>query len=184
MADDLTVAIPNTELEARARRVRLLLLDVDGVLTDGRILLDDRGGEAKAFSIRDGAAIVWARREGIEVGFLSGRPSGATTRRATELGVTLVVQVGPDKRQAFANLLTTAGVQGDEVAYMGDDLMDLPVLAKVGLAASPADAAAEVQARVHWVSGAPGGHGAVRELIEVLLKARGRWDAFVDEQTA
>ena len=178
------MAIPHTELEARARRVRLLLLDVDGVLTDGRIFLDDRGGEAKAFSIRDGAAIVWARREGIDVGFLSGRPSGATTRRATELGVTLVAQVGPDKRQAFGNLLTTAGVQGDEVAYMGDDLMDLPVLAKVGLAASPADAAAEVQARVHWVSGAPGGHGAVRELIELLLKARGRWDAFVDEQTA
>ena len=178
------MGITKTELEARARRVRLLLLDVDGVLTDGRILIDDRGGEAKAFSIRDGAAIVWARREGIEVGFLSGRPSGATTRRAAELGVTLVAQVGPDKRQALGKLLTTAGVQDDEVAYMGDDLMDLAVFARVGLSASPADAAPEVQARADWVSGAAGGHGAVRELIEVLLKARGRWDAFIDEQSA
>jgi len=178
------VALPLAELEARARRVRLLLLDVDGVLTDGRIFLDDRGGEAKAFSIRDGAAIVWARREGIDVGFLSGRPSGATTRRAAELGVTLVAQVGPDKRQAFGKLLASAGVLDDEVAYMGDDLMDLPVLARVGLAASPSDAAPEVQAKSHWVSHAAGGHGAVRELIELLLKARGRWTAFVDEQTA
>ena len=164
--------------------MRLLLLDVDGVLTDGRIVFDDRGGEAKAFSIRDGAAIVWARREGIDVGFLSGRPSGATTRRAAELGVQLVAQVGPDKRKAFGDLLAAAGVKDDEVAYMGDDLMDLPVIARVGLSACPADAATEVLARVHWVSGAAGGHGAVRELIELLLKARGRWDAFVDEQTA
>jgi 3-deoxy-D-manno-octulosonate 8-phosphate phosphatase (KDO 8-P phosphatase) len=160
-------------LEARAKGLRLLLFDVDGVLTDGSVLIGSDGWEAKPFSIRDGAAIVMAQREGLVVGLLSGRPSDATTRRAAELGIGLVVQGGPDKRGAFAKIVAS------EVGYMGDDLLDLPVLARAGLAAAPADAVAEVRERVHWVSRHGGGRGAVREFIELVLRARERWPAIV-----
>ena len=173
--------LPPDEIAARARRLRLLLLDVDGVLTDGAVHIDDRGGEAKRFSIRDGAAIVWARREGLEVGLLSGRASGATTRRAAELGLRIVSQGDLDKRQAFERILTANSLAAEEVAYMGDDLIDLAVLARAGLSAAPADAADEVRARVHWVSRYPGGRGAVRDLVELVFRARGRWDAMVEE---
>jgi 3-deoxy-D-manno-octulosonate 8-phosphate phosphatase (KDO 8-P phosphatase) len=169
------------DLSARARAVRLVLLDVDGVLTDGTILVSSDGSEAKAFSIRDGAALIWARREGLEVGLLSGRPSPATTRRAAELGIDLVVETGPDKRAAFDKILASRGLQPSEVAYMGDDLIDLPILGRVGLSTSPADAADEVATRVHWVSRRPGGRGAVRELIEMILKARLRWEPLVGQ---
>lgn len=167
------------ELTARARRVRLLLLDVDGVLTDGLVQLEGGGRESKAFSIRDGAAIVWAQRAGLEVGLLSGRPSEATTRRAAELGIETVIQHGQDKREPFQALLSERGLDAGEVAYMGDDLLDLPVLARVGLSAAPRDAAPDVLSRVHWVSHQPGGRGAVRELVELLLRAQQSWDAIV-----
>ena len=165
----------------RARRIRLLLLDVDGVLTDGSVEIDDRGSEAKRFYIRDGAALGWARREGLEIGFLSGRASGATTRRAEELGVKIVAQEGPDKRDTYRRLVETGGFADDEVAYMGDDLLDLPVLGKAGLSGAPADAAEEVRRRVHWISAYKGGRGAVREFVEVILRARHRWSDIVDE---
>jgi 3-deoxy-D-manno-octulosonate 8-phosphate phosphatase (KDO 8-P phosphatase) len=167
-------------IQERARRVRLILLDVDGVLTDGSILIHSNGGESKHFFIRDGLAMVWARREGLEVGLLSGRPSEATTRRAQELGLTIVSQGGHDKRAAFAAILAAHGVPADEVAYMGDDLVDLPILGQVGLSTAPADAVDDVRSRVHWVSRAPGGRGAVRELIELVLGAQGRWAPLLD----
>ena len=171
--------LPLEDVHARARRVRLLLLDVDGVLTDGAIGIRSTRDEHKNFFIRDGAALVWARHEGLAVGLLSGRASGATTRRASELGITIVSQGGPDKRKGYADILATHGFSDDQVAYMGDDLLDLPILARAGLSAAPADAVDDVRARVHWVSGAPGGRGAVRELIELVFKARGRWDDMV-----
>ena len=174
------MAISLDEVEARARQIRLLLLDVDGVLTDGLIVLAADGDEAKSFSIRDGAALVWAKRAGLQVGFLSGRPSEATSRRARELGIDLVVQEGPDKGPAFARILEQHGLVDEQVAYMGDDLLDLPVLRRAGLSAAPADAAPEVLARVHWVSRKPGGRGAVRELVELLLHARQEWDALLN----
>jgi 3-deoxy-D-manno-octulosonate 8-phosphate phosphatase (KDO 8-P phosphatase) len=167
------------ELTARARRVRLLLLDVDGVLTDGLVQIEGGGRESKAFSIRDGAAIVWAQRAGLQVGLLSGRPSEATTRRAAELGIGIVIQHGQDKREPFQALLVERGFDADEVAYMGDDLLDLPVLGRVGLAAAPADAAPEVRERVHWVSARRGCDGAIRELVELVLKAQGRWETLL-----
>jgi len=167
-------------LAARARTLRLLLFDVDGVLTDGTVSIHGSGSEAKNFFIRDGAAVVWAQRHGLPVGFLSGRPSQATTRRAAELGVSLVVQGDTNKGSAYSHILSTRDLADEHVAYMGDDLLDLPVLARVGLAAAPADAAHEILSRVHWVSRYPGGRGAVRELIELILRARGQWDAFVD----
>jgi 3-deoxy-D-manno-octulosonate 8-phosphate phosphatase (KDO 8-P phosphatase) len=167
------------EVRARARRLRLLLLDVDGVLTDGTVTIDSVGGESKPFHIRDGAAIVWAAREQLEVGLLSGRPSAATTRRAAELGLRLVSQRGPDKLEAYRDILAERGLTDDEIGYMGDDLLDLAVIDRVGLSAAPADAASEVLGRVHWVSRFPGGRGAVRELLEVVLDARGTWDRIV-----
>lgn len=170
------MSLPAHELTARARRVRLLLLDVDGVLTDGLVFVTAAGDEAKGFSIRDGAGLVWAQRLGIEVGLLSGRASGATLRRAAELGITMISQDSRDKLSAYKELIAAAGVDDEEVAYMGDDLLDLPVLRRVALAAAPADAADEVRRAAHWVSGLSGGRGAVREFVEVLLRAQDKWD--------
>jgi 3-deoxy-D-manno-octulosonate 8-phosphate phosphatase (KDO 8-P phosphatase) len=167
----------------RARSIRVLLLDVDGVLTDGAITLASDGTESKQFSIRDGAALVWAQREGLTVGLLSGRPSEVTTRRADELGIRLVVQSHARKSDGYKQLLDANGFEDAEVAYMGDDLLDLPVLSRVGLATAPADAADEVRARVHWLSSRPGGRGAVRELVEFILEAQGRWQGIVDDLT-
>ena len=161
---------------ARARKVRLLLFDVDGVMTDGTVSITANGDEAKTFSIRDGAAIVWAQRAGLEIAWLSGRPSQATTRRATELGIRRVVQGPADKSHGYANLLKETGFTDGQVAYMGDDWLDLVILDRVGLAAAPADAMKEVRQRVHWVSRFPGGRGAVRELVELTLRAHGRWN--------
>jgi 3-deoxy-D-manno-octulosonate 8-phosphate phosphatase (KDO 8-P phosphatase) len=173
------MTLPNHQIEQRARRLKLLLLDVDGVLTDGRIVLSGEGDEAKAFSIRDGSGIVWAQRTGLTVGLLTGRPSVATTRRAAELGIELVAQGDPGKGEAFELILKNRGLLDAEVAYMGDDLIDLPVLRRAGISAAPADAADEVKTAVHWVSRYNGGQGAVREFVELLLKSRGRWDALV-----
>jgi 3-deoxy-D-manno-octulosonate 8-phosphate phosphatase (KDO 8-P phosphatase) len=174
--------LPNHEFDARAARLRLLLFDVDGVLTDGSVSIGESGSESKAFFIRDGAALVWARREGVKLGLLSGRPSGATTRRAAELGISITVQGVADKGEAYAEILRANSLGDEHVAYMGDDLLDLPVLARVGLSAAPADAVDEVRARVHWVSAHGGGRGAVREFIELVLKARGRWPPPVQSQ--
>ena len=174
------MALPAADVAARAKRVRLLLFDVDGVLTDCSVVVGSNRHEAKSFSIRDGAALVWARQSGLDVGLLSARPSEATTRRASELGIDLVIQTGGTKRDPFLKLLADRSLAPDEVAYMGDDLADLPVLSRVGLAGAPADAAPEVAARAHWVSGRPGGHGAVREFIELVLRARGQWDPLVE----
>jgi 3-deoxy-D-manno-octulosonate 8-phosphate phosphatase (KDO 8-P phosphatase) len=173
------MSISAEELQARARRLQLILLDVDGVLTDGTVAIHSTGGESKSFHIRDGAAIVWARREGLEIGLLSGRPSEATARRAAELGISLVLQAGPDKMRSYQGVLAANTCEDDQVAYMGDDLLDLAVLERVGLSAAPADAAAEVRNRVHWVSTHAGGRGAVRELLELVLRAQGKWDRII-----
>jgi 3-deoxy-D-manno-octulosonate 8-phosphate phosphatase (KDO 8-P phosphatase) len=166
-------------VEAKASRVRLLLFDVDGVLTDGKILLHADGSESKQFDIRDGTAIVWAERAGLTVGFLSARNSSSTAQRAAQLGVSLVRQGVASKLDAYDELLAAQGLADEDVAYMGDDLLDVPVLARVGLSAAPSDAVDEVRARVDWVSARPGGSGAARELVELILRAQHRWDAIV-----
>lgn len=170
-------------LDERAAQVRLLLFDVDGVLTDGIVIMHGDGSESKGFHIRDGAAIVWAQRAGLKVGLLSARSSGATTNRAAQLAVQLVVQGVANKLSAYEQIVRDAGIGDDAVAYMGDDLLDLPVLGRVGFSAAPADAAAEVRARVNWVSRAAGGRGAVRELIELVLRAQKRWDDIVQQHS-
>ena len=162
-------------VQDRARRIRLLLFDVDGVLTDGVVLMHADGSESKGFHIQDGAAIVWAQRAGVPVGWLSARSSGATAHRAAQLAVRIVQQGAASKSTAFDQILRDTGLDEDAVSYMGDDLLDLPVLTRCGLAAAPADAAAEVRQAAHWISSVPGGRGAARELIEVVLRAQGRW---------
>jgi 3-deoxy-D-manno-octulosonate 8-phosphate phosphatase (KDO 8-P phosphatase) len=168
-------------MKGDVRRIRLLLLDVDGVLTDGTIVLHQDGTESKSFHIRDGAAIVWAQRAGFKIGLLSARTSEATEQRALQLGVSLVVQGATDKLTAYEQILREHSLSDADVAYMGDDLQDLPVLRKVGFSAAPADAAADVRTAVHWVSSQPGGRGAVRELIEHVLRAQGSWEDAVAE---
>jgi 3-deoxy-D-manno-octulosonate 8-phosphate phosphatase (KDO 8-P phosphatase) len=163
-------------LPAHAARIRLVLFDVDGVLTDGKILLHADGTESKQFDIRDGTGIVWAQRCGLQVGLLSARTSAATAQRAVQLGITLVHQGVSSKLDAYAAIVRDLRVEDSDVAYMGDDVLDLPVLGRVGLSAAPADAVDEVRSRVHWVSHAKGGDGAARDLIEMLLRARGSWD--------
>jgi 3-deoxy-D-manno-octulosonate 8-phosphate phosphatase (KDO 8-P phosphatase) len=156
-----------------------MLFDVDGVLTDGRILLHADGSESKQFSIRDGTGLVWAARAGLATGLLSARHSRATTARAAQLGIRIVRQESGNKLSIYRELLVEERLTDEEVAFMGDDLLDLPVLRRVGLSAAPADAAAEVRARVNWVSSLKGGRGAARELVELVLRAQGRWDGLV-----
>jgi 3-deoxy-D-manno-octulosonate 8-phosphate phosphatase (KDO 8-P phosphatase) len=171
-------------LQSRAKRVRLILLDVDGVLTDGTVVVHGDGTESKAFHIRDGAAIVWAMQAGVQVGVLSARASAATAQRAAQLGMKIVAQGVASKPTEFERILAEQGLSDDDVAYMGDDLLDLPVLARAGLSGAPADAAEEVRSASHWVSRCRGGRGAVREFIELVLRAQGRWDGIVRDFSA
>ncbi len=166
---------------ARCKPLRMVLTDVDGVMTDGTVLLLPDGGEAKAFHIRDGLALAWARRAGLLTGILSGRASEAVSRRAAELGMTVVRQGVRDKGRVFRELLAEHQLAPHEVAYVGDDVNDLPVLREVGLSAAPADAAFEVRAEVFMITEARGGCGCLREVLEAILKARGAWDRLVQE---
>jgi 3-deoxy-D-manno-octulosonate 8-phosphate phosphatase (KDO 8-P phosphatase) len=163
-------------LAARCRRLRMILTDVDGVMTDGTILLLPDGNEARAFHVRDGLGIVLAHRAGLRTGLLSGRSSPAVARRAEELGIAVVLQGIADKALALRELLRREGLRAHEVAYMGDDVNDLPVMAEAGLTAAPADAPLEVRAQAFMVTDAGGGHGCLREFIEAILRARGDWE--------
>ena len=163
-------------VQAKASRIRLLLFDVDGVLTTGEVVMHADGSESKGFHIRDGAGIVWAQRAGLTIGLLSARSSGATAHRAAQLAIRIVEQGVRSKLATYETIVRDAKVEDSEVAYMGDDLLDLQVLGRVGLSAAPADAAPEVRERVDWVSSCGGGRGAARELVELILRAQQRWD--------
>lgn len=171
--------VSTQNLPARIKRVRLILLDVDGVLTDGSVVMHADGSESKTFHIRDGAAIVWAMQAGVQVGLLSARTSMATTQRAAQLGIRIVSQGMGSKTAEFARIVAEQDLEEADVAYMGDDLLDLGVLARAGLAGAPADAAAEVRRAAHWTSALGGGRGAVREFIEMILRGQDRWDEIV-----
>jgi 3-deoxy-D-manno-octulosonate 8-phosphate phosphatase (KDO 8-P phosphatase) len=158
-------------LIARARKIRLVLLDVDGVLTDGRLYYGEQGEMMKAFDVKDGHGIVTLRPH-VSFGVISGRPGKSTELRLRELRFEHLVFGERDKLAGYARL-AHLGVPDDEVAYMGDDVNDVPLLKKVGLSACPADAVPEAQAAVHFVTRAPGGRGAVRELCELILRAKG-----------
>lgn len=167
-----------------ACRVRLVGLDVDGVLTDNGVYVGPVAGERvelKRFDIQDGLGLVLLATAGIPVVWVSGRQSEATTLRARELRVEEVLQVpGPRKVGALAEVLDRRGLAWEEVAFVGDDLADLPVLRRVGLPIAVANAVAEVKSTAAYVTHAVGGHGAVREVVETLLKARGEWDGILD----
>jgi 3-deoxy-D-manno-octulosonate 8-phosphate phosphatase (KDO 8-P phosphatase) len=165
------------ELDARARRVRLVLFDVDGVLTDGQLTYGPSGEALKTFNVRDGHGIVLLRLAGIEPGILSARDSEIVRARARELGIRVQSQGLRDKSAALDILMKRTGVTPEEVAFMGDDVNDLPVIVRVGLSAAPPDAEPEVLASANFVASRPGGHGAARELCELILRAQGKWQA-------
>jgi len=163
-------------LATRCRALKLVLSDVDGVLTDGTVLLLPDGREAKSFHIRDGLGIVLAHRAGLKTGFLSGWRSDAVARRASELGVAILLQGIDDKAAALREILAAESLAPHEIAYMGDDISDLAVLSEVGLSAAPADAPMEVKSQAFMITTASGGHGCLREFLEAILKARGDWE--------
>lgn len=172
----------------RAKKIRVLLMDVDGVLTDGRIYLvsqpDGSATEMKAFSAYDGAGLKLARRAGLRTGLITGRDSAATMRRARELDMEFVYQSSAEKIVAYRKLLQRAGVEESEIAYVADDLPDLPIFERVGLAVAVANAVPEVRQRAHYVTKTPGGRGAVREVVELLLKAQRKWGSLVNRARA
>lgn len=163
----------------RARNLDWLLFDVDGVLTDGRLVYGADGEQWKVFNVRDGLGLKLAQDAGLKVGILSGRGNAALERRAKEIGFDALIQDRHDKDSAFTEFLDEYGVDPDRVAYAGDDLLDLPVIRRCGLSFAPADAVPEVRERVHRVLSAAGGQGAARELCEAVLRARSEWDALV-----
>ena len=158
-----------------ADHIRAVLLDIDGVLTDGRIGYGADAAEVKFFDVRDGLGVKLLQAGGIKVGVLSGRASQANRHRAQELRLDVVVEGEADKVVGLAKALGELGVDAAACCYVGDDLIDVPVMRRVGLAVAVADAAAEVRGAAHWVTAQPGGHGAVREVAEWLLKQAGRW---------
>ena len=160
----------------KARLVKLLILDVDGVMTDGSIVFDSEGVEMKSFNVRDGHGIKLFMRAGLGVALLTARSSKVVSKRAAELGITTVYQGALDKLSAFSEILKELSVEPAETAYMGDDIIDLPALKRAGFSITVADGAAEVIERVDYITKKKGGRGAVREAVEVILKAQGRWE--------
>jgi 3-deoxy-D-manno-octulosonate 8-phosphate phosphatase (KDO 8-P phosphatase) len=157
---------------ARARRVRLLVLDVDGVMTDGRLHITAHGEDTKVFHVRDGSGLVALQRAGVSVAIISGRESAAVTRRAAELGITHVRQGILDKGAVLDALLAQLGLSNDALGCVGDDTPDLPMLQRAALAVVVADAHPVARAAAHWVTPSPGGRGAVRDVCDLLLAAR------------
>jgi len=171
--------VNRAEISSRMRRVRLVALDVDGVLTDGSILVADDGREVKVFNAHDGAGVKYLERAGIRTAILSGRRVPAVAHRARDLGIRYVLQGFKFKMQGLERLVRRSGVAPEEMCYVGDDLPDIPVMRKVGLAVAVADARPEVRRAAHWVTRAPGGRGAVREIAERVLKAQRKWRGII-----
>src|SRR6202046_4642174 len=173
---------------SRARKIRVLLMDVDGTLTPGVVSLqsfpDGSVAELKVFNAHDGAGIKLASIMGIRTGLITGRDSPATTRRAREASMEFVIQGQPKKLEAYKGILIRAGVTDEEVAYIGDDLPDLPILERVGLAVAVADAGLEVKRAAHYITTVRGGEGAAREVVELILKAQGRWKKAIPQALA
>lgn len=176
------------DLKARAAKIKLLLMDVDGVLTDGKLyFVPDSAGnmvETKAFDSQDGIGLQWCQWKGIRTGVISGRNSPATVERARQSKMNYVYQGHIEKIPIIEEIMANAGVAKEEVAYMGDDLTDVVVFHRVGLAIAVANARPEVKAQAHWVTAHVGGSGAVRDAVELLLKARDLWDEILDKYEA
>jgi 3-deoxy-D-manno-octulosonate 8-phosphate phosphatase (KDO 8-P phosphatase) len=169
------------DFERRASHIKLLLLDCDGVLTDGRLWLIGDDDEQKSFNAKDGLGLELLHRAGLKSGIITGRSAKALERRARELGVEFLRQGDEDKVVAFGALLMLAGVNEDQVAFVGDDLPDIPLMQRSELAIAVADAVEEVRSVAHYVTRANGGRGAVREVVELILKSQGRWNDLVEQ---
>ncbi|OLC16753.1 MAG: hypothetical protein AUH29_04260 [Candidatus Rokubacteria bacterium 13_1_40CM_69_27] len=173
------MSVPRT-VAVRARKVRVLVMDVDGVLTDGRMVLSERGDELKSFHSRDGVAVALAKRGGLRTAFVTGEKSTVAQARADKLGVDAVVLGARRKGEVLEDLCAQFGLPLEASAYVGDDLLDVPALQRAGLAIAVADAAPEVIEIAHIVTRARGGQGALRECVEVILRAQGAWTATVE----
>jgi len=187
MSDISLASLASPDVLARARKIKLFLMDVDGTLTDGGVcLISTTGGsgdatvsEMKIFNAQDGQGLSLAHTMGIQTGFITGRSSPAVAKRAQELKVSFVYLGQAKKTQAFEECLQKAGVTEEEVAYMGDDLPDMPLAQRAGLGVCVADGAPELKAICHFTTRKPGGRGAAREVVELILKAQGRWEEAV-----
>ncbi len=168
------------QLMQKAANIRMAIFDVDGVLTNGGLVLMHDGTECKVFNVKDGQGLVMLRDSGVELGIITGRSSAVVAERMSALGVRYVYQGQSDKQQALDEILEKTGLTADQIAYMGDDLPDLPVIRRVGLAGAPADAYELIVQHVDWVSQEAGGRGAVREFCELILEGRGELDAILN----
>ena len=169
------------KINAAAKKIRLLILDVDGVMTDGRIILDNAGNEMKAFHVRDGHGLKMLGDSGVKIAIITGRSSNVVERRAAELRIKDVYQGCRCKTEAYEQLTEKYGLNDSEVAYVGDDIVDIPVLKRVGLPVAVADAAGEARKHALLVTKNPGGRGAVREVTDLILMASGRWKELLNE---
>jgi len=163
-------------MENQLAKIKLLLLDVDGVLTDGRIIYDNHGNELKAFDVKDGHGLKMVQRAGIKVGIITGRRSDVVSRRAQELGIEILYQGALRKLEPYLEILSEQGLIDGQVAYVGDDIVDLPILHRVGFSATVADAVPDLFPCVDYITSRPGGGGAVREVCDLLVRASGQWD--------
>jgi 3-deoxy-D-manno-octulosonate 8-phosphate phosphatase (KDO 8-P phosphatase) len=173
--------LETADVERRAKQIKLLLMDCDGVLTDGQLELLENGDEQKTFHARDGQGISLFQRAGWKTGIISGRTSSAVERRAQDLKMAYVRQYAKDKVKALEEILGQAGVSTDECAYIGDDVGDIPVMRRVGFAVAVADAVEETKQAAHYVTKLKGGRGAVREVTDLILKAQGRWEELMEQ---
>ena len=160
----------------KAKKLKLLILDVDGVLTDGKLFFDNEGNEYKSFHARDGHGIKLLRQTGVEVAVISGRKSNSVALRMKSLGIDHIYQGHEDKRAAFNELLTKVGITSEQVAHVGDDLLDLPIMTRVGLAIAVNDANFAVKKHADWCTTTPGGQGAVREVCDFIMQAQGHFN--------
>jgi 3-deoxy-D-manno-octulosonate 8-phosphate phosphatase (KDO 8-P phosphatase) len=165
----------NDDINARASRIKFLILDCDGVLTDGRIYMLPDGDETKSFDVKDGHAIVMLQRAGIKVGIISGRKSSVVRARAKELGIAHLHEMAWVKTEVYEKMLAEEGLSDEQVCYIGDDVIDIPLLRRAGLAVSVADAVEESKQFSHLVTAHAGGRGAVREVVELIMKAQNKW---------
>jgi len=164
----------------KAKKLKLLILDVDGVLTDGKLFFDNQGNEYKSFHARDGHGIKLLRQTGVEVAVISGRKSSSVALRMKNLGIEYVYQGHENKQAAFDEIIEKTGITPEQAAHVGDDLLDLPIMMRVGLAIAVNDANFAVKQRAHWCTTLPGGHGAVREVCDFIMQAQGRFDDIVN----
>lgn len=163
----------------KASRIKLVIFDVDGVLTDGSLFLSDDGQEYKAFHSQDGFGMRLLQESGIEIGIITGRESTLVKLRMEELGITQVMQGRREKGPALDELMEKTGLSLDEIAYVGDDVVDLPIMSRVGLSIAVQDARPIVKKHAHWITQSPGGRGAGRDVCELVLEAHGKWDDII-----